>query len=70
MAGANTLIMSLWEVSDKATEILMTTFYDNYLSGMSKLDAFSKAREEVRRNCSPRQIKPDWAAFVMHDGIN
>ena len=70
MAGANTLIMSLWEVSDKATEILMTTFYDNYLSGMSKLDAFSKAREEVRRNCSPRQIKPDWAAFVMLDGIN
>lgn len=70
MAGANTLIMSLWEVSDKATEILMTTFYDNYLSGMSKLDAFSKAREEVRRICSPRQTKPDWAAFVMLDGIN
>lgn len=69
-AGANTIIMSLWKVSDKATEILMTSFYQNYLQGMSKLEAFSKAREEVRKNSSPRQTRPDWAAFIMLDGIH
>lgn len=69
-AGADAIMMSLWKVSDKATERLMTTFYQNYLSGMSKHDAFSKAREEVRKISSPRQTRPDWAAFIMLDGIN
>ena len=68
-AGANTIIMSLWKVSDKATEKLMTTFYSYYLNGMSKLEAFTTAREELRKTCPPRQNKPDWAAFIMLDGI-
>jgi CHAT domain-containing protein len=69
-AGANTIIMSLWKVSDNATQTLMTTFYRYYLDGMSKYDAFSTARNELRKVCPPRQTKPDWAAFVMLDGIN
>lgn len=31
-AGVNNLIVSLWQVSDKATQILMVGFYKNYLS--------------------------------------
>ena len=69
-AGANTIIMSLWKVSDKATEKLMTAFYSYYLNGMSKYDAFTTAREELRKTCPPRQNRPDWAAFIMLDGIN
>lgn len=69
-AGANTIIMSLWKVSDKATESLMTYFYKNYLNGMSKYDAFAAARKKLKEECPPRQNKPDWAAFIMLDGIN
>ena len=36
LAGANTLLMSLWKVDDAATQILMTEFYRNYLSGKTK----------------------------------
>jgi CHAT domain-containing protein len=68
-AGAKTIIMSLWKVSDNATVKLMTSFYQYFLDGMSKYDAFSTAREELRKVSSPRQIKPDWAAFVMLDGL-
>ena len=69
-AGANTIIMSLWKVSDKATESLMTYFYQFFLNGMTKYNAFSAAREKLRKECPPRQKKPDWAAFIMLDGIN
>ena len=69
-AGASTIIMSLWKVSDNATQMLMTAFYKYYLDGMSKYDAFSKARNELKKVCPPRQTKPDWAAFVMLDGLN
>lgn len=69
-AGANTIIMSLWKVSDIATVTLMTTFYKYLLNGMSKHGAFSKAREDLRKMCSPEQYKPDWAAFIILDGLN
>ena len=42
-AGAKTLLMSLWSVDDKATQIMMTQFYMHLLAGNSKRDAFSKA---------------------------
>lgn len=69
-AGANTIIMSLWKVSDKATESLMTYFYQNYLNGLSKFEAFAAAREKLKNESPRRQNKPDWAAFIMLDGIN
>ncbi len=69
-AGASTIIMSLWEVSDKATETLMTTFYHHYLNGMTKYDAFTTAREKLRQNCPPRQNRPDWAAFIILDALD
>lgn len=65
-AGVKSIIMSLWPVFDEATEIMMTSFYDNYVAkGMSKRDAFFDAQQKVR------QAKPHpayWAAFVLLDG--
>ena len=68
-AGAKTIIMSLWKVSDIATQHLMTSFYNHYLNGMSKEQAFRMAQTELRKLTDPSQNKPDWAAFVMLDGI-
>ena len=49
MAGARSMIMSLWQVSDEATEIMMTAFYRNLSLGLSKKQAFNKAVEMVRK---------------------
>ena len=69
LAGANTLLMSLWEVDDRATCILMTEFYNNYLGGESKHDALYHAQLKLRSN--PEFADPEyWAGFIMLDGLN
>jgi len=47
-AGANSLLMSLWKVDDKATQLLMTQFYANLVSGKSKHESLKLAQKYVR----------------------
>ncbi len=63
IAGAKYLIMSLWQVPDKQTSLLMTTFYKNWLElKMSIPDAFHVAQKELRElGLDPYQ----WAGFVL-----
>jgi CHAT domain-containing protein/lipopolysaccharide biosynthesis regulator YciM len=69
-AGAKTIIMSLWNVNDESTMKMMTSFYHHYLEGMSKEEAFHAAQDELRKNSPSQQERPDWAAFIMLDGLN
>ena len=68
-AGAKTIIMSLWNVNDESTMKMMTSFYHYYLDGMSKEEAFHTAQDELRKNNLPLKERPDWAAFIMLDGL-
>ncbi|MCX6165591.1 MAG: CHAT domain-containing protein, partial [Ignavibacteriae bacterium] len=61
VAGAKTIIMSLWKVPDKETVELMELFYTNWIGGMTKHEAFSSAQKEMRKKYPPYY----WAAFVM-----
>lgn len=47
-AGTNTILMTLWKVDDKATQLFMSYFYRNLLDGNSKQDALSKAQHDLR----------------------
>lgn len=69
LAGANTLLMSLWKVDDTATQILMTEFYKNYLSGKTKQESLRLAQKSLRDN--PEYSDPQyWGAFILLDGLN
>ncbi|MCC7027306.1 MAG: CHAT domain-containing protein [Saprospiraceae bacterium] len=63
IAGAKYLIMSLWQVPDKQTSLLMTTFYKKWLEDkMSIPDAFHAAQKQMREN----GLDPyNWAGFVL-----
>lgn len=64
MAGVQTIVMSLTEVDDQTTMVMMNKFYTNLLSGQSKHDAFYNAQRYIR------SIKPDpiyWAGWIMLD---
>jgi len=63
IAGAKYLIMSLWQVPDKQTSLLMTTFYKKWLEEkMAIPEAFRAAQKELREaGLDPYQ----WAGFVL-----
>lgn len=69
-AGAPTVISSLWNVNDAATEVLMVSFYKHWLQeGMSKAAALQAAQADVRAN--PRWASPFyWAGFVLNGHPN
>ena len=66
-AGANTLLMSLWSVSDSATALMMTSFYTHLMEGHQKHDAFLLAQQELRENGFNEPFF--WASFILLDDI-
>lgn len=70
-AGAQTLLMSLWKVDDTATQLLMTEFYKNLITGKNKRESFLNAQQYLRSCQNGKYDKPEyWAGFIMLDGIN
>lgn len=69
-AGANSILMSLWKVDDKATCKLMTEFYSNMIGKkMTKRDALEAAKKTVRETKGWEDPKY-WAAFILLDGLD
>ena len=65
MAGARSILMSLWKVDDTATQMLMTSFYRHYTKGKTKRDALRRAQQELRKNGYKSPYY--WAGFVLLD---
>lgn len=68
--GARSVLVSLWSVSDDATERLMRAFYSHWLEdadGPSKAEALRRAQEDVRSDPDhPEWEHPRyWAAFQL-----
>ena len=62
IAGAKTLVMSLWKVADNQTQELMVAFYRNWVAGLGKRQAFFKAQKEIKAKYPDPYF---WGAFVM-----
>jgi CHAT domain-containing protein len=62
VAGAKTLIMSMFKVDDTATQKLMVKFYRNWLSTGNQRQSFIDAKKELRLEY-PEPIY--WGAFIM-----
>jgi CHAT domain-containing protein/Tfp pilus assembly protein PilF len=61
VAGAETVVMSLWKVNDETTRKLMEGYYRNLLKGQGRATALREAMGELRRT----QPHPHhWAPFI------
>jgi tetratricopeptide (TPR) repeat protein/CHAT domain-containing protein len=61
MAGAEHILMSLWQIPDYQTCELMELFYKNCLNGMTIKEGFRTAQQIMRKKYDPFF----WAAFVL-----
>jgi CHAT domain-containing protein/Tfp pilus assembly protein PilF len=63
-AGAPSVLASLWDVDDEATQALMMSFYKNYVDGMTTPQALRKAQMAMMD--SGKWSHPYfWSAFVL-----
>lgn len=63
MAGARTVVTSLWQVGDAATRELMTSFYRHvWIDGRTPARALWEAKRELRAR---RAKLRDWAGWVL-----
>jgi tetratricopeptide (TPR) repeat protein/CHAT domain-containing protein len=72
LAGAETVLASLWKVPDAETQRLMVRFFELWLAGQSKSAALRTAQLELigqlRQASGPRNTAPPlyWAGFICH----
>lgn len=62
LAGAKSMIVSLWQVPDQSTSELMVYFYEFYLKGFSKKVSLKKAQEIIK---SKYKSPYYWAGFML-----
>jgi CHAT domain-containing protein/Tfp pilus assembly protein PilF len=63
VAGAESVVSSLWKVSDGSTPELINTYYRNLLAGQGRASALREAMRAFRA-AHPRSHPHDWAAFI------
>ncbi|MBL7960344.1 CHAT domain-containing protein [bacterium] len=63
-SGAQNVIVSLWQVKDQSTAVLMKQLYEGILNGQSNSEALHGAKLRLIQN--PRFVYPfDWGSFVL-----
>ncbi|MEQ8471427.1 MAG: CHAT domain-containing tetratricopeptide repeat protein [Marinoscillum sp.] len=62
IAGAETLIMSLWKVDDRATQLLMSQFYKNQQLTSNLNEAFRQAQNQLMEEYPNPKY---WGAFLL-----
>lgn len=64
LAGANTVVVSLWKVADESTSLFMIEFYNQLLAGNNKSTALRNAKLKLLKD--PQYQHPYyWAPFIQ-----
>jgi len=65
MAGARSVVASIWEADDAFTAALMRRFYGNLRLGHDKAEAFTMAERELLKMYGPNAAPQYWAGFRL-----
>ncbi|KAA1242143.1 CHAT domain-containing tetratricopeptide repeat protein [Aquimarina sp. RZ0] len=70
-AGAKSLVLTNWEISDETTPILMKNFYTNLKKGMDKAKALNQAKLQFLENTNVYRTDPFyWGGFYLMGNTN
>jgi CHAT domain-containing protein len=64
LAGAESLVMSLWPISDFTTRALMTNYYRNLKQGLGRGEALRQVQLDMLRH-NPKLHPFYWANFIQ-----
>jgi CHAT domain-containing protein len=64
LAGAESLVMSLWPISDFTTRTLMTSYYQNLKQGMGRGEALRQVQLDMLKK-NPKLHPFYWANFIQ-----
>ena len=65
LAGAETQLLSLWQVSDFGTQSLMARYYENLTAGIGRSEALREVQLEMIEQGGEYSHPYYWAAFVL-----
>ncbi len=65
IAGAETQLLSLWQVSDFGTQSLMARYYENLTAGMGRSEALREVQLEMIEEGGEYSHPYYWAAFIL-----
>lgn len=65
-SGSKSVVSSLWEVNDKSTSEIMTSFYKNLKEGQTKSEAINNAKRTYLSSHSLSEQSPYyWSSFIL-----
>ncbi|NJN20458.1 MAG: CHAT domain-containing protein [Leptolyngbya sp. RL_3_1] len=65
IAGAESQLMSLWQVSDYGTQSLMARYYENLTTGMGRSEALRAVQLEMIEAGGQYSHPYYWGAFIL-----
>jgi CHAT domain-containing protein len=65
MAGAHSVVASVWDADDTFTAALMRRFYDHLRTGFDKAEALTLAKRDLLRMHGPNALPFYWAGFRL-----
>lgn len=67
-AGARSVLMTLWSVSQRASVSMMQSFFEHLAEGKTKLEALKLARNHIRKNGFDHPFF--WASFILFGEVD
>ena len=65
LAGAKTVVSTLWQIDDSSSLFLMKRFYAHLLEGRSSAAALTLAKRDMLRTFGRKALPYQWAAFTI-----
>jgi CHAT domain-containing protein len=65
LAGARTVVSTLWQIDDSSSLFLMKRFYAHLAAKKSAASALTAARREMLRTFGHKTLPYQWAAFTI-----